>query len=66
MSDHPPHAVMITFQPLGRQAIPYYFWETEGMWYWSALGNCGSADSEYEARAAAKDWISGQSPKKSG
>ena len=63
----PEGATQITFQPLGKHPAPYYYWsQVKGkkvVWYWSALGNGGTADSEYEAREKAKDWISGKSPK---
>ena len=35
----------------------YHVWESRGEWYWLALGNSGSAESQEKAMALARRWI---------
>lgn len=61
----PPGALAI-FYKAGRKEGTYYLWsklvrQADGdfaqVWYWQALGNCGTSDNAMDATDDAKRWI---------
>lgn len=53
----PAYVTPVSYRAINGKHGVYYVWWGGAKWYWSALGNDGSADSEEDARDAAKTWI---------